>query len=54
MKNVPWLTVVFVLSLAAIAAGCALLHPAAGLIVGGALGAYVSDRLDATAPPAES
>ncbi len=46
------LAVVFLLGLAAIVAGCALLHPAAGLIAGGALAAYTAYRLDAPAPAA--
>ncbi len=45
----PWLTaIVFVLGLAAITVGCAILHPAAGFIVGGALASFVAERLDAT------
>lgn len=50
MKTAPWITVVlFLLGLSAIAAGCWILHPAAGLIVGGALVTFIADRLDATA-----
>ncbi len=56
MKTAPWITViVFLLGLAAITAGCWILHPAAGLIVGGTLVAYIAHRLDVTAgstPPA--
>lgn len=53
MKTAPWLTVaLFLLGLSAIAAGCWILHPAAGLIVGGALLAFIGDRLDATAADA--
>jgi hypothetical protein len=54
VKNVPWLTIVFLLGLAAIAAGFAIVHPAAGLVVGGALAAYTADRLDATAPAGDA
>lgn len=49
MKTI--LTVVFLLGLAAITAGFTLLHPAAGLIIGGSLASYVAHRLDATAKP---
>jgi len=49
MRNVPWTAIVFLLGVAAITAGFALLHPAAGLIVGGLQLAYIATQLDADA-----
>lgn len=50
------ITVAFLVGLSAITAGCALLHPALGFIVGGTLLVGVAVQLDrgAAAPTSES